>query len=604
MKRLTTTLIALTLILVVASPLAFAATPNTWSIENEDGYEEGYTWGEITGNVLGYKDFANGRDSDWEDAYEDQEEDVEKEFNLEDESTYYRRAFLRGYKDGFEEGYEAGYANTRLEIQEGATGVDFGEDHGAFFGSLDGARAGRADFNLKLISKWERDYPARTDTVLTYRLNYDTRAYQDAFLKSYRINYEKAYLDAFRLTNAQDQNADRTNANDHGTEMGEKQGELHAILDIKLGQFNDSHRALNLYEKEGNLLSRYHLYREAPAYRVHFIEAFRTAFHQAYKDAFQLANLEQEDQNINYQRVTMNEATLTYDDVATNFSGGSASTAVTQPVRLEIPAGTIYGEATFGLTREQNSLGRYTSSYEQVTPVYRVHATSFGSAATLRSPITLRFVFHGDYRAGIYKLEGTRWLYQRTRQGDGYLEMAIPAGAYDGGRYAIFIDSGYPLYTDIQYNWAFDELYTFLRRGFLPGGSSFHPDGAIRRGEFAQILYEMAYAPSVIRTRTFTDENTFGTHADAIYFVASRGYMNGTGTDTFGAGATITYEQMMMIMTNISRDKQTWSTFARDMLYDKFERSAGLSSQKKAITRAETVYMLHELTADGPLPLR
>lgn len=108
-------------------------------------------------------------------------------------------------------------------------------------------------------------------------------------------------------------------------------------------------------------------------------------------------------------------------------------------------------------------------------------------------------------------------------------------------------------FEDVFYGWhGIDELNYALANGYISGTSAdtFSPDAAITRGQFVTILGRMVNAPTSGGSTKFTDVDAGSWYAPYVAWAAQNGYVNGTSGTTFSPNASITTEQMAVILAN------------------------------------------------------
>ena len=108
-------------------------------------------------------------------------------------------------------------------------------------------------------------------------------------------------------------------------------------------------------------------------------------------------------------------------------------------------------------------------------------------------------------------------------------------------------------FTDVPANaWYLDELNYAVANGYISGTSSttFSPDATITRGQFVTILGRMLNVSTSGGNTKFTDVDAGSWYAPYVAWAAQNGYVNGTSSTTFSPEATITVEQMGVIVSN------------------------------------------------------
>ncbi|MCC5911462.1 MAG: S-layer homology domain-containing protein [Clostridiaceae bacterium] len=595
MKRLIVFMLAV--VITVALPIDVEANTQ-WENDRDKGYEDGYHWGEVTGAIYGQKDRINNKKSDWRKAYREERDDIEETYYLDDAPRNYRRGFLEGFEEGFEDGYKDAYDGAATESK--LTAGEIGNQHGVFFGGLMGEEQGKNDYYNGLVSSWRRTLPSDGAISREFKLNYDVKEYADAFIRGYKTGYEEAYVFAYRVSNYDSERVTRENGVTHGRDIGEKAGAAAAMMDYVEGKVNQWSRALREFENQENLISRYGLFRENQPYRLGFIGGFKEGFKVGYSATYQDFNKATGEKNINYSKITMQGGSLSFEETIVHFLHGSRNEENRRMVELTIPTAAIYGESYMALQKEEIPL-YYHGNYIPVSKAYEVKIMNDKEAIELRKPISLSFEYAGPYRGGIYQWKYNGWRYLYSKIEDGQIITEIPVTLYEGGRYAVFIDEDYVELRDIYTHWARQELYTFIRRGYSKGyeDGTLKPDQNISRGEFVALLNRMQNWQNTNTgevLKPFLDQEDFGVFRQAISNAVARGYINGYPDKTFKPHHYITYQEIEWLMQRVTGEGNlSWGEMEEKMLYEKYTRSNSRFGKAGYITRAEVIYMLHEL---------
>ncbi len=476
----------------------------------------------------------------------------------------------------------------------GETTLTEAANFGNLMGTLDGDLAGRADRNANKVSNYQTAMLKDTETVARYQLNKDSSMYQNAFISAYRAAFEIAYNTAYRTVNIDEYASPFEMGYDHGSQAGAVQGELSAMIDFIQGKSDDWSKAYNNYLLAGSLSSRYFLDREPVAYRNYFTSGYREAFMNKYIETFQVKNLETEIRNKNARQISMNEDTLYFDEEYVHFSLGVSESEMRTPLSLYFPAGTVYQPTYFAAFKTQNSFNYENSKYTPVSSKYTVSVMNSSGSILINKPITLTFEYYGSERAGIYQWIGSRWVYQYTTLSDNSLSIQIPAGTFGGGEYAIFIDEDYKTVDDINFNWAYKEIYTLMRRNVVSDNQMFSPNAKITRAELAEYMYNTLSGTDALKTSvpTIKDSASLGTAKKAVEYMVGKRYLMLDSNANFNPNQTITYSEIENMLSKMFLRNVSWKEISNKMLMDKFARSAGATNTSAFITKAEVAYMI------------
>ena len=99
-------------------------------------------------------------------------------------------------------------------------------------------------------------------------------------------------------------------------------------------------------------------------------------------------------------------------------------------------------------------------------------------------------------------------------------------------------------------SWFYQDVLYLYQRNVIRGVSAnaFGPNQTTTRGEVATMLYRLAGEPAVSGASTFKDVAPLTYYTDAVTWAASKGYVTGYNTSTFGPGDKISREQLVTIL--------------------------------------------------------
>lgn len=602
MKKLNKILVSITILSIV-----FLTMFSYAKVDLEQAYSDGARWGAETGKVYGYKDFVNEKDSDWYDAYLSvfpTNNDLIEFFNLEtkdDDDDDYNREFIRGYRNSFLDGYNAGYANIVEETdddEETSPSAIAGELHGKYFAELDAAQVAIQDYHEGKYNDWTLSYPTEVATKIKYDLYKDSDLYINAFMESYKENFELAYKENYRDTNIELSTAPEENGNLQGNTMGSLKGEADGMLDVIRNNRSNWQSAYNEMISGNDLFTRYNLYRENKEYIDSFEGAFKTAYEIAYQRMYQETNIEIETRNVNYRKVDSNEKIVGYSQYVLNIDGGSKSLESTIPFFIEIDVGTIYSSETyFGISENQLPVSNLNGKLK-ASGVYDIKVINSDLSVKLQKPIKLSFNFYGSSKAGIYKFVNKQWMYLQTEFDDGVIYTEIPAVDFNGGKFAILIDNEYRPLQDSMLHWAYDDLKVYLKRGYISNETDFNPDSYMTRKEFSRMIrrntdgmIDYSYSSPI----DFVDKDLFLEYQNDINFMVTKGYMNGVSSDLFNPNGYITYNQVEIVMNRIMNEEFSWNDISELMLTERFNKSKVNDFKSNYIDKAEVIFMLNKV---------
>lgn len=168
--------------------------------KKEDNLNYPKTLGRILGEICGYRDFYDGKKSNWSRAIPSDRK-LREMYNLDMETSRYRTAFLGIFKDSFEEGYKVGYEKANLEPI--AISYEQGIKDGTTIGQMKGEYAAIIDITLGNTNYWTRHKIKDSVIIDEYGLKFQSDNYQmafvigywEGFIESYNETYNKLQLD-------------------------------------------------------------------------------------------------------------------------------------------------------------------------------------------------------------------------------------------------------------------------------------------------------------------------------------------------------------------------------------------------------------------------
>lgn len=450
--------------------------------------------------------------------------------------------------------------------------------------------------------------------IAKYYLNYQEAEYRNAFLNKFKEYYPTAYTEKFISLEKENEENLYERAKADGSNMGTKAGGTRAVMDFVEGRTNNWQRAYNEFIAEESLEARYFLNNEPSWYGPTFKDWFKAEFNKTYTGTYMDANMETATGNMTYKKLSGLGDVITFQDTAFNIADGSVGASKVKMVELSIPQGAFYNDTYIGIEKEKDSFGDSSGKYKPVTSVYSVTVDNSKDNVALREDLTLTFDYYGTDRVGIYEWANGKWRYlntlqdeQREGQAVGLVSTIIPKGTnYSGGKYALFIDEDFSHFKDIQMSWAKEEIFSYLRRGYVLGygDDTFKPERKITRGEFliiASRIFDWDVKDSAANVY-FWDSNKFGFYKDYVNYAASNGYVSGYPDGSFRPWENISYVEIEWLMKRLIGDKNfSWKYFADTMKYEKYKYSPGNDNMNAKIMRDEAVFMFYTLEKQGKI---
>lgn len=105
-----------------------------------------------------------------------------------------------------------------------------------------------------------------------------------------------------------------------------------------------------------------------------------------------------------------------------------------------------------------------------------------------------------------------------------------------------------------KFFWGYESIERAAQLGYVNGvgGGKFEPNRQLTRAEFVTMLYRMADKPAANTAAGFTDVPQNAWYRDALNWAAEKGYVNGTGANTFSPDGKITRQEVVTILFRYS----------------------------------------------------
>lgn len=105
-----------------------------------------------------------------------------------------------------------------------------------------------------------------------------------------------------------------------------------------------------------------------------------------------------------------------------------------------------------------------------------------------------------------------------------------------------------------KFFWGYESIERAAQLGYVNGvgGGKFEPNRQLTRAEFVTMLYRMADKPAASTAAAFTDVPQNAWYRDALNWAAEKGYVNGTGANTFSPDGKITRQEVVTILFRYS----------------------------------------------------
>ncbi len=537
----------------------------------------------------------------------------------EDESGYnsfYAEEYDKGYDDGtvyaeiifstYQYSIKENKAIEDLNIKDynkmgfEQKGIYDGEDIFFDIVNMDSELLASIDFeNMSSMSKLLNDYLEQLDI----EKEFDLDEFTDEEIEEMEDNYKEGFYSGFTELYREKVNADEIRDPEQVGEMfGQSYGSVYAMRDYFASLPMNVERVYRQLPLTF-FYNRFELDRFDKYVTKDFVQGFKNGFKAAYEEGYLSAYEAEKNLDVNYINLYLNGIQFEFTDFNQQVIQGSVEDVSLPSLAIDIDDNTFYDNYYLGVYKDYNRIIYDDGQYKLISDPYilSIFNPETGNKLTevdMYKPIKIKFNSIDNDRAGIYKYENGEWKYQFTEFEDDYLVTTVDGDKFGGGVYALMIDFNYPIVTDINLSWAYEELYTYLRRGYITPNANgkYNPKANITRGEFANLIYENSsnkiYMPI---NKTFTDEQLFGKYKTAIEYCYSRGFMYGTGENTFGVNEPLTYNEVEIIMSRILGYDFNYNVINDSMVNDKYKKSKALNGKNQYIPRDEAVYMFSYL---------
>ncbi len=177
-----------------------------------------------------------------------------------------------------------------------------------------------------------------------------------------------------------------------------------------------------------------------------------------------------------------------------------------------------------------------------------------------------------------------QWITKSSYDAD---QKAVIFQMTQAGIYGVGYDAKVSAFTDIENHWAKDNIFFVVSRGLLNGTSAttFSPNTGMTRRMFMTALGRLAgIDPADYQTGKFTDVKADAYYAPYVNWAASKGIVSGTTDTTFAPDSQITREQMAVILKNYAA--KLGYTIPKTLKAVTFADNTKISSQVKEAVKS------------------
>ena len=177
-----------------------------------------------------------------------------------------------------------------------------------------------------------------------------------------------------------------------------------------------------------------------------------------------------------------------------------------------------------------------------------------------------------------------QWLTKSSYDAD---QKAVIFQMTQAGIYGVGYDAKVSAFTDIENHWAKDNIFFVVSRGLLNGisATTFSPNTGMTRGMFVTALGRLAgIDPADYQAGKFTDVKADAYYVPYVNWAASKGIVSGTTDTTFAPDSQITREQMAVILKNYAA--KLGYTIPKTLKAVTFADNTKISSQVKEAVKS------------------
>ena len=131
--------------------------------------------------------------------------------------------------------------------------------------------------------------------------------------------------------------------------------------------------------------------------------------------------------------------------------------------------------------------------------------------------------------------------------------------------------------------WGYESIERAVQLGYVNGvgGGRFEPNRQLTRAEFVTMLHRMAGKSAASTAAAFTDVSQNAWYRDAVNWAAEKGYVNGTGENSFNPDGKITRQEVVTILFRYSGAQSGTELMFSSMYDSQFADSGAIAPWAK-----------------------
>ena len=211
-----------------------------------------------------------------------------------------------------------------------------------------------------------------------------------------------------------------------------------------------------------------------------------------------------------------------------------------EPVPVEPDGPSSDNERTYAIVTEDDGHGSVTVSADEASAGTRITVTVKPDAGYELDELTVTDAKNKDLK--VTKRSETTYTFHMADS-----KVTVEASFTKDGT----VQKPDTRFDDVAKSaWYYKAVEYVAENGIMSGVSAreFAPNAGFSRAMLAQTLYAMSGKPTVKAEGTFADVAANAWYADAVNWAAEKGYVSGVGDGKFAPDASITREQMALIL--------------------------------------------------------
>jgi hypothetical protein len=362
-----------------------------------------------------------------------------------------------------------------------------------------------------------------------------------------------------------------------GSKLGGQVGKFKGEADYSNGREKNWEKAIL---KDYEIINECNLERERPQYILNFVRGYKDGFKKEYNKNFSLRNINTIEMNINYIKLKPNEVKVESKD---------------KMFGIDFTKNRFYKDIYLSIKKKTYEI---PEKYEKLGSLYEVNMEDWKKG--IYEPIHISFDFPYEENVGIYELRNKGWTYLYTKSLDKCSYTSIVKMRYAGGTYALLRDNHFKCPKDINTNWAAEEIYTFVKRGYISAryDLTYTPEGEIKLGEFMSLLDRIDKNNFFVENNVqiLKESKEFGEYGNCIETFIQKKYLTKEDLVKIDPYKSLDYHLFEKILRRIPGNSHfSWKEIQNKILNEKYKKSNSIEGMNIPMKRSEVIYTLYQL---------